>query len=116
MLKPAAPISIAAEVPSTESDAHTKQAKEWLDRCLNCHDVCKGIGNTANNLRRRLVYVSPQTSLESVGSIKIQEVGENDHEIEYLALSHCWGGSDDSFKLLEAKKDSMLQNINIFSL
>lgn len=118
--------------PSTDSWLHIELAKQWLERCSSlhhCHDSCYkdrlvhtnfphapqvGLSVVANDKPKRLVYVEseePSSSTLETPLLKLQEFYGLDRRPEYLALSHCWGGNNNSLTLLNDNKLSVLENI-----
>ena len=75
----------------TDSDETFACAATWLSTCLRQHEMCS-INRADFNFRpRRLVKVSIVNSRLCVRLTESQDIAEN---IQYLALSHCWGEAE----------------------
>jgi hypothetical protein len=80
------PISLSSTHVSTTSLAATNLAKEWIPECTKSHPKCaKG---KCSSLPTRLVDV---LSLSKVGKVRIIETHSISSDIQYVALSYCWG-------------------------
>lgn len=68
------------------SDLYMKLATTWLRECLDYHPDCQ---------RKRLLCgdgVQPSRLLDvSQSIIKLRDQSSLDRQVEYIALSHCWG-------------------------
>ncbi|KAF2398537.1 HET-domain-containing protein, partial [Trichodelitschia bisporula] len=91
-------LSLASQFPRTDSDEHFKQIKEWLEMCSTCHPQCSGVGSAPHALPTRLVYIEPeqpasQSDPPSLNVNLVETAQLADHDVKYLALSHCWGST-----------------------
>lgn len=74
---------------STGSDDSIELARWWLDYCLRHHDTCSD-SVLPQVLPTRLVEIS---SAGSPGNVRVFSPADGQTFIPYLALSHCWGGT-----------------------
>ena len=96
----------------TDSDETFACAATWLTTCLRQHEMCS-INRADFNFRpRRLVKVSIVNSRLSVRLTETQDIREN---IEYLALSHCWGEAE-GLELTEERLATFCERIPLESL
>ncbi|SPO06552.1 uncharacterized protein DNG_09242 [Cephalotrichum gorgonifer] len=114
--------AVSIEGRSTESPRHIDLAKSWLADCKRHHDACNGIGNTPRRPPTRLIHVenSIQDFQQTDGSpstprIQLVLTDPNSGPIEYLALSHCWGGTG-TFRLLKSNYESCQESIDFATL
>ncbi|KAK4168150.1 heterokaryon incompatibility protein 6 [Cladorrhinum sp. PSN259] len=69
------------------SDESIEQVRNWLRTCKETHgDACRPPPSGPGRLPARLIDVSDGDNL------KICETGGSNGELEYAALSYCWGG------------------------
>lgn len=131
-------LSKSSQSPSTDSWLHIEQAKEWLNSCSSFHNCryfhlneggvlanhtdfpsVRSQTVASNSEPKRLLYISPRASPDDaveVPKIRIQEYDELEQRPEYLVLSHCWGGSNQSRKLLAENKSSAIESIPFLDL
>src|SRR2546423_12859061 len=67
-----------------------------MQNCKPHHTRCNRVGNTSRNLPARLVHIEPASLSELRDSspvIKVVVSGSVERDSEYVAFSHCWGGS-----------------------
>ncbi|KAF2136999.1 uncharacterized protein K452DRAFT_200428, partial [Aplosporella prunicola CBS 121167] len=80
-------------------------ARHWLDRCCREHDKCV---TDTNTLPTRLVRLSP--SCENYISLCITDE-EEEKPTGYTALSHCWGGAEDTLQLTTKSLSQLLEGV-----
>lgn len=80
------PISLSSKHVSTASLAASNLAKEWIAECTKSHPKCaKGKSST---LPTRLVDVLSLSKFGKIRTVETQSISSN---IQYVALSYCWG-------------------------
>jgi hypothetical protein len=94
---------------SLASEASFSLAWEWLQQCLQKHHKCMEATRAAwtTNGPTRLIDVGGDDGVKPRVVIT-QELG--DRGLEYLTLSHCWGGAD-ILRLLVENIDSLTAEI-----
>lgn len=97
--------------PSTDSWQHIEQAKGWLDRCKALHD-CGDFTVVTNNPKRIVEVTSSTKGLH----LRLKKIDASKKMPEYLAFSHCWGGSNSSLRLLKCNRVSFQENISFSKL
>ncbi|KAF4615880.1 hypothetical protein G7Y89_g15235 [Cudoniella acicularis] len=103
--------SPACRFPSTGSASHMQQAQSWLQDCKTHHLRCNGVGNTLRHLPARLINILPNSNPDISPVIKIESMDSANEHVEYLAFSHCWGGPELPFRLLESNKEDLFKGI-----
>jgi hypothetical protein len=98
--------------PYIFQDTMFQRIEEWLKHC-GTHIECAQAMERSLELNRgrgpaRLLYVNSSNT----SSIRLVERKMN---MEYIALSYCWGG-DDSMKLTNLEFDSWAQSIPVINL
>ncbi|KAG1734441.1 heterokaryon incompatibility protein-domain-containing protein [Suillus paluster] len=95
----------ARTAKSLASEASFNLAREWLQQCLQKHHKCMETVRAARttNGPSRLIDVGCDDGVEPRVVIS-QELGET--RLEYLTLSHCWGGAE-ILRLLKENIDSL---------
>lgn len=96
----------------TDSDETFACAATWLSTCLNQHEMCNTNRPNFNFRPRRLVQVSIANSQLSVRLTETQNIRDN---IQYLALSHCWGEVE-GLELTEERLATYCERIPLESL
>ena len=90
-------------------------AKKWLTECINSHDQCSILNESANGARispRRLLKLRREIS----GNIKLKlHICKPDDCPHYAALSYCWG-RDQPYKLTLSRFEAMCIDIPMLSL
>ena len=99
---------------STASPSSFAVARRWLRDCKEHHPNCRHehLSVASNALPTRLVDVG---SLHEPASCQLFLPGESSNRVEYLTLSHKWGGAI-VYKLTKATLESMLQGISLNDL
>ena len=105
--------SAATHQPSTASREHVELARTWNETCQSHHVPCKDIRGVRRTMPTRLIYVEPSSS--DPPTVKLKEMGKEETPVEYMAFSHCWGGSP-TFRLLPDNYSSALQAIDFSTL
>lgn len=82
--------------PYTGSERNFKLARRWLRACKQDHDNC--LSGHVPNLPTRVIYVGDDPEYKDVRL----EVPPKGSKAEYVALSHCWGGSVDIKLVVES--------------
>lgn len=97
---------------STDSDETFACAATWLRTCYQQHDICNT--NTPDNGVRpqRLVKASMVNNELAIQLTPIEEIQGN---IQYLALSHCWGEAQ-SLQLTRDQFNTFVERIPLESL
>ncbi|KAK5652036.1 hypothetical protein OQA88_10939 [Cercophora sp. LCS_1] len=114
--------SEAIKQAKTNSPEHFEQAKEWIKKCRDNHQVCRGPGNALPNPPARMLQVlggddwqpgKAPTVLKLINTSDMDPSSPGD----YLAFSHCWGPpSEMRFKLVAANLVSCYSHIDFHSL
>lgn len=94
---------------STASQDHIDLAKQWIEACRANHTACETAQSRERELPTRLIYVEPTSTGPPV--MRLQETRTMKSKIEYLAFSHCWGGSQ-TFRLLPENYHSSIHSID----
>ena len=99
---------------STASPSSFAVARRWLRNCKEHHPNCRNehLSVASNALPTRLVDVG---SLDEPATCQLFLPGESSNRVEYLTLSHKWGGAI-VYKLTKATLESMLQGIGLNDL
>ncbi|KAH7085209.1 heterokaryon incompatibility protein-domain-containing protein [Paraphoma chrysanthemicola] len=78
----------------TDTEQIFSLARKWLNQCQSCHSECQNVSRDKSFVPTRLLDIS--TGLEgTVTSIRLcvtSNMSDKEKKVEYLALSHCWGG------------------------
>lgn len=74
---------------NTSSESNETIARGWFQRCRNDHPHCTPADYSGRKLPRRLLEVGNPTNGLAVKVIETQPP----QDIEYMTLSHCWGGT-----------------------
>lgn len=77
----------------TDTDQVFALARDWLRHCRTGHDECRNRPEVEDFVPTRLLEVSAEPN-GTLTSIKLRVTSTNPDEfsnVEYLALSHCWG-------------------------
>jgi len=92
-------------------------ARSWLSDCKRHHQACKGIGNTLRRPPTRLIHVLKSRHGDNSRNleIKLVEINLQSGPIEYLALSHCWGGTN-TLRLLNENYEFCKEAISFSAL
>ena len=64
-------------------------ARWWFQRCKDDHPHCTPVGYSGRKLPKRLLEVGISSNGLTVKVIETQPL----QDVEYMTLSHCWGGS-----------------------
>ena len=86
-------------------------ARWWFQRCKNDHPHCTPAGYSGRKFPNRLLEVSISSNGFTVKVIETQPL----QDIEYMTLSHCWGGSLPTC-LLTANLETLKTSIPFSSL
>ena len=99
---------------STASPSSFVMARRWLRDCKEHHPNCRyeQLSVASNALPTRLVDVG---HLDEPATCQLFLPGESSNRVEYLTLSHKWGGAI-VYKLTKATFGSMLQGISLDDL
>lgn len=73
---------------NTGSDAMVKQIQRWINTCQRDHPTC-GASETSS-LPARLIFVGNDAE---PGALRLVQTSDKSPLVQYLALSHCWGGA-----------------------
>ncbi|KAK5047354.1 hypothetical protein LTR84_006877 [Exophiala bonariae] len=96
---------------TTWSEESWKTIKGWISDCFSKHGQCTPISELhQRRLPRRLIEICEGDRIR----IQTLERASN-HEIEYLALSHCWG-SGPKMKLIAATESVLREGVDISTL
>ncbi|KAI1131366.1 heterokaryon incompatibility protein-domain-containing protein [Nemania abortiva] len=118
--KPFATPSPATNSFKTNSPDHFEQAKKWLQMCRDSHKLCQSIGNPRLDFPARMLYVcggQDWTISKPPETIKLIQTSQIDPSTPYLALSHCWGKTEEmGFKLVATNMDACFESINFDAL
>lgn len=112
--------------PRTDAAPVLALAKRWISRCRETHEECRqrevNYGQVSQPQRdasrksryvpTRLVYV---TGNKECPKARLVVSAELQADVEYLTLSHCWGGTT-TIRLTEATMDGYLSMIDMQSL
>lgn len=99
---------------STGDDSCINLAGTWLQDCVSSedHSACRAASAASaagGGFRpKRLLFVGSDLSS---GGVRLHLTTPADGNVEYLALSHCWG-CEDFFTLTSATHDEMLTGVN----
>ncbi|KAK4107505.1 HET-domain-containing protein [Canariomyces notabilis] len=104
-------VSSVRDSTSTSSDHHIILAKQWLQHCQMYHPACKAQGKFQREPPTRLICITAPGELGGNTFPVIRLVVAKNPSTEYVAFSHCWGGSQ-PFKLLQANYHDCLFNID----
>ncbi len=74
---------------NTSSELNKIMARGWFQRCRNHHPHCTPADYSGRKLPKRLLEVGNSSSGLTVKVIETQPL----QDIEYMTLSHCWGGT-----------------------
>ncbi|MCJ1438234.1 hypothetical protein MMC27_007621 [Xylographa pallens] len=112
---PLAKIQGSLRCKRTDADEVLKLAKSWLDTCLNHHEKCHHSSSEGDFVPTRLLKIT--TSGPFLLSVQLCLTNSEDFDpcTPYLALSHCWGGSN-ILKLTESTLPTFLRNLPLASL
>lgn len=105
--------SAAIFQPSTASRDHVELARTWIRNRQSYHTPCKDTKGVPRTMPTRLLYVEPSSS--DPPTVKLKEMAKEETQVEYLAFSHCWGGSR-TFRLLSDNYSSALRAIDFSEL
>ncbi|KAH7363692.1 heterokaryon incompatibility protein-domain-containing protein [Pyrenochaeta sp. MPI-SDFR-AT-0127] len=108
----------------TGSDKHMRQMKTWLEKCKMQHKLCNGVGNTRRIHPTRLIYIgggeeaTDQLKRQVVrpSTIKLIETSALTQNVEYVALSHCWGKEPMKFRLEPHNLEACYKHIDFDGL
>jgi hypothetical protein len=80
----------------TDTEQVFSLALDWLKQCQTCHSECQNVSKVGNFVPARLLDISTghEGTVTSIRLRVISTMSKDDQKIEYLALSHCWGGVD----------------------
>lgn len=77
--------------------------RTWVDECINNHSRClTGHAVGIESRPKRLIHVTMEGARPSARLVSTVSLPD-DLELEYLALSHCWGGK----KFITLRSDSL---------
>ena len=76
---------------STASDASLQQAIQWTGTCLTEHALCRQVSQMPYRLPTRVIDVGSQGASRAP---PLYLSHSKDINVQYLALSHCWGGAE----------------------
>jgi hypothetical protein len=76
--------------------------KKWLHMCRTGHKLCNVVDDSTRKLPTRLIYVDgSEQATDQLGkkvvrpsTIKLIETSELVQDVQYVALSHCWGPTE----------------------
>lgn len=74
---------------STGSPGCISSAKDWISKCEKKHKACRSRRTSQPFLPTRLIDIGESMDWSE---LRLYETSPNDNGIEYLVLSHCWGG------------------------
>ncbi|KAK0513326.1 hypothetical protein JMJ35_004312 [Cladonia borealis] len=74
---------------NTSSESNKTMARWWFQRCGNDHPHCTPVGYPGRKLPKRLLEVGNSSNGLTVKLIETQPL----RNINYMTLSHCWGGT-----------------------
>lgn len=74
---------------NTSSESNKVMARGWFQRCRNRHPWCTPAGYSGRRFPTRLLEVDIPSNGPTVKVIETK----SRQDIEYMTLSHCWGGS-----------------------
>lgn len=77
-------------LPASDSSIRFELFREWLRMCHEDHTACIGYPNTPAELPTRVIDVGNEYD-ELLRLRMFGPEDENQYEIQYIALSHCWG-------------------------
>jgi len=104
---------------STASSNHTTAsgdtfllALEWMRSCRENHPGCRNAPRGVLELPTRLVNVGPSDGSQNP---KLVVPPRGDRAVEYLTLSHCWGGAD-IYKLTSDTFSTLLSGLSLETL
>ncbi|KAI5790529.1 heterokaryon incompatibility protein-domain-containing protein [Pyronema domesticum] len=98
---------------SLASEASFPLAREWLKQCLQKHPNCTEAARLATGRPTRLIDVGNDTGIDP--RVVHMEYRNKSSELEYLTLSHCWGGAT-ILRLLTDNIDSLAAGIPMSTL
>ena len=96
---------------NTSSESTKVMARWWFQRCRNDHRHCTPVGHFGRKLPKRLLEVGNSSNGLTLKVIETQPL----QNIDYMTLSHCWGGFL-SLRLLTANLESFKTSILFSSL
>lgn len=104
---------------STASSNHTTAsgdtfllALEWMRSCRENYPGCRNAPRAVPELPTRLVDVGPSDGSQNP---KLVIPSRGDRAVEYLTLSHCWGGAD-IYKLTSDTFSTLLSGLSLETL
>lgn len=95
---------------STGSDISIKQIQRWIETCQRDHSACGD--SEPSSLPTRLIFVGNETE---PGALRLIQNGDKSPLVQYLALSHCWGGAQIT-TLTKENYDDFTEKIDIDTL
>ena len=96
---------------NTSSESNRIMARWWFQRCRNHHPHCTPAGYSRRKFPKRLLEVGISFNGPTVKVVETQLL----QDIEYMTLSHCWGGSL-PLRLLNANLQAYKTSISFSSL
>jgi len=87
-------------------------ALEWMRSCRENHPGCRNAPRGVLELPTRLVNVGPSDGSQTP---KLVIPSRGDRAVEYLTLSHCWGGAD-IYKLTSDTFSTLLSGLSLETL
>jgi hypothetical protein len=84
-------------------------AREWMQNCEASHPTCR-MSNRPNFTPTRLIDVGEEKIFHSSIQICLKNKQDLPPNLQYLTLSHCWGGTV-PLRLMRSNLTSMMSNI-----
>lgn len=103
---------------TTDSPDVFDWARSWIEKCNQDHPRCR---NEFVSLRMktylplRLIDIDGNTSDGTVRVLPTAQVLPGNPQVDYCALSHCWGGAN-GFKLTKTNLATLATGIQTHSL
>ncbi|KAI1780759.1 HET-domain-containing protein [Hypoxylon cercidicola] len=104
----------SANEPATNSAAHLEQMKTWISACQRNHTLCEEVRNSGIPLPTRLLRIEPAPLDSCAFRLSLVET-EGWERVDYVALSHCWGGKN-PIKLSVSNYQSFREGIDFLRI